>query len=63
VKIEDHLHHRYGILFVYFAGDVLVMQQICAFELGLYNKSDWCQFFNMTDLEVIDYMIDLKVQV
>jgi hypothetical protein len=37
VKIEDHLHHRYGILFVHFAGDVLVMQQICAFELGLYN--------------------------
>jgi hypothetical protein len=40
-----------------------LMQQICAFELGLYNTSDWCQFFNMTDLEVIDYMKDLKVQV
>lgn len=40
--------------------DVVTIQQICAFELGMLNKSNWCQFFDMEDLLIIDYLIDIR---
>lgn len=40
--------------------DILVIHQICAFELGLNQQSEWCQFFDIDDLEVIDYLNDIE---
>ena len=37
------------------------MHQICAFELGMSNRSDWCHLFDMDDLLAIDYLSDITV--
>jgi hypothetical protein len=37
------------------------MHQICAFELGMFNRSDWCHLFDMDDLLAIDYLSDITV--
>ncbi|XP_069125102.1 multiple inositol polyphosphate phosphatase 1-like [Argopecten irradians] len=42
------------------ADDVITIHQICAFELSFFGKSDWCQYFEQRDMEVIDYFNDLK---
>ncbi|CAC5388790.1 MINPP1 [Mytilus coruscus] len=39
---------------------VITMHQICAFELGMFNQSDWCSFFTLDDLNVLDYLFDLS---
>ncbi|CAG2205894.1 PPP1R7 [Mytilus edulis] len=39
---------------------VITMHQICAFELGIFNQSDWCSFFTLDDLIVLDYLFDLS---
>ena len=45
-----------------FVAEVLVIQQYCAMELGMYNHSDWCNFFDVDDLKVIDYLNDIEVK-
>ncbi|XP_071168730.1 multiple inositol polyphosphate phosphatase 1-like isoform X1 [Mytilus edulis] len=40
--------------------EIVTIQQICAFELGMFEKSNWCQFFDMEDLLIIDYLIDIR---
>jgi hypothetical protein len=37
------------------------MHQICAFELGMFNRSDWCHLFDMDDLLAINYLSDITV--
>ncbi|XP_076103925.1 multiple inositol polyphosphate phosphatase 1-like [Mytilus galloprovincialis] len=39
---------------------VITMHQICAFELGMFNQSEWCSFFTLDDLLVLDYLFDLS---
>ena len=45
----------------FFTAEVVTIQQICAFELGMFEKSNWCQLFDMEDLLIIDYLIDIRV--
>ncbi|XP_060078301.1 multiple inositol polyphosphate phosphatase 1-like [Ylistrum balloti] len=39
---------------------VATIQQICAFELGFFNSSDWCNFLSIAGLEVMDYAGDIE---
>lgn len=40
--------------------EVKLMQQYCAFEIGVHYHSHWCQLFDVDDLKTIDYMYDIQ---
>ncbi|XP_069124088.1 multiple inositol polyphosphate phosphatase 1-like [Argopecten irradians] len=42
---------------------VKIMQQICAFELAFFNTSDWCRYFRLSELDVMDYAEDIEMNI
>ena len=51
----------YNVLFI--VDDINTIYQLCSFEEAITERdSNWCQFLNEENLQIIEYLNDLKVR-
>ena len=49
-------------MFFLFLEEAMTIHHLCAFELAMFDQSEWCDMLEEDDLKVFEYLYDLKVK-
>ena len=51
---------RNGLRFTVTFDTLVVMYRACSYEMAIFRYSPWCHLFTNSELEILDYLMDIS---